>query len=106
MSLRPVLLTWKQHDNQELLRSPTQPDALLAFLPGEKITGKTLTPYPLGFARNGDYVGLTCAGPVIPSMLRYGSKLLRIDGGQAMLDFAAVSFKHLEKITVGDDRQR
>ena len=91
-----LFINLEQHDNGELLRSPLNL-MRFGFLPGETALESPANPdsLPVGFARNGDYVGLTCAA-CHTQHVRYGSKLLRIDGGQAMLDLP-LFLEHLEK---------
>lgn len=99
-----LFINLEQHDNGELLRSPLNL-MRFGFLPGEKSAANPDS-LPIGFARNGDYVGLTCAA-CHTQHVRYGNKLLRIDGGQAMLDLP-LFLEHLEKslsATIDDDEK-
>lgn len=83
----------EQHDNGELLRDPLN---MMRFglLPGVKSAANP-DALPIGFARNGDDVGLTCAA-CHTQHIRHDGKLLRIDGGQAMLDLQ-LFLENLEK---------
>ena len=94
----------EQHDDTALLSEPLNM-MRFGFLPGEK---SKLNPdaLPVGFARDGDNVGLTCAA-CHTQHIRYDGKLLRIDGGQAMLDLQ-LFLGHLQKslsATVGDSEK-
>ena len=73
----------EQHDNTVLLSDPLNM-MRFGFLPGEK-SKMNHGALPVGFARDGGNVGLTCAA-CHTQHIRYDGKLLRIDGGQAMLD--------------------
>lgn len=88
-----LFIRLEQHDSEELLRSPLNM-MRFGFLPGEK---SRLNPdaLPVGIARDGDYMGLTCAA-CHTQHIRHKGKLLRIDGGQAMLDLP-LFLQHLEK---------
>ena len=83
----------EQHDNPELLSDPLNM-MRFGFLPGEK-SAMNPDALPVGFARDGDNVGLTCAA-CHTQHIRYDGKLLRIDGGQAMLDLP-LFLEHLQK---------
>ena len=99
-----LFINLEQHDNGELLRSPLNL-MRFGFLPGEKSPANPDS-LPVGFARNGDYAGLTCAA-CHTQHVRYGSKLLRVDGGQAMLDLP-LFLEHLEKslsVTIDSDEK-
>ncbi len=71
-----------------------QPDASAKFLDPAHLTRLRLLPQrvtpnnpdglPVGFARHGDQVGLTCAA-CHTSQLEYGDTAMRIDGGQGLL---------------------
>ena len=73
----------EQADSPELLRDPLH---MLGFglVPGKKSVYNP-DALPVGFARDRDYVGLTCAA-CHTQLIQYQGKFLRIDGGQAMLD--------------------
>ena len=99
-----LFIRLEQHDNTALLSDPLNM-MRFGFLPGEK---SKLNPdaLPVGFARDGDNVGLTCAA-CHTQHIRYDGKLLRIDGGQAMLDLQ-LFLGHLQKslsATVGDSEK-
>ena len=97
-----LFIRLEQHDNRELLRSPLNM-MRFGFLPGEKSSANPDS-LPVGFAREGDYVGLTCAA-CHTQHIRHQGRLLRIDGGQAMLDLP-LFLEHLEKslsATINDD---
>lgn len=78
-----LFLHLERAGSTELLRSD---DNILrmGFIPGEK---STLNPdaLPVGFTRNDDYMGLSCAA-CHTQQLKYDNKIVRIDGGQAMAD--------------------
>ena len=96
-----LFIRLEQHDNTALLSDPLNM-MRFGFLPGEKSKMNPDT-LPVGFARTGDNVGLTCAA-CHTQHIRYDSKLLRIDGGQAMLDLQ-LFLDHLQKslsATAGD----
>ena len=88
-----IFINLEQHDNMGLLRDPLNM-MRFGFLPGEKSAMNPDT-LPIGFARNDDYAGLTCAA-CHTQHIRHKSRLLRIDGGQAMLDLP-LFLEHLEK---------
>ena len=96
-----LFIRLEQHDNTALLSDPLNM-MRFGFLPGEKSKMNPDT-LPVGFARTGDNVGLTCAA-CHTQHIRYDGKLLRIDGGQAMLDLQ-LFLDHLQKslsATAGD----
>ena len=88
-----LFLHLEQYDSQELLREPLHM-MRFGFLPGVE-SGTNPDALPIGFARDGDNVGLTCAA-CHTQHIRYDGKLLRIDGGQAMLDLP-LFLHHLEQ---------
>ena len=99
-----LFIRLEQHDNTALLSDPLNM-MRFGFLPGEKSKMNPDT-LPVGFARTGDNVGLTCAA-CHTQHIRYDSKLLRIDGGQAMLDLQ-LFLDHLQKslsATAGDSEK-
>ena len=94
----------EQHDNRELLREPLNM-MRFGFLPGVESAANP-DALPIGFARDRDNVGLTCAA-CHTQHIRYDGKLLRIDGGQAMLDLQ-LFLENLEKsltATLSDDEK-
>ncbi len=88
-----LFICLEQHDNGGLLRTPLNM-MRFGFIPGEK-SAKNPDALPIGVARDEDYVGLTCAA-CHTQQIRYGDKLLHVDGGQAMLDLP-LFLEHLEK---------
>ena len=83
----------EQHDSEALLSDPLHL-MRFGFLPGEQSAANP-DALPVGFARDGDNVGLTCAA-CHTQHIRYNGKLLRIDGGQAMLDLP-LFLEHLQQ---------
>ena len=49
------------------------------------------TGLPIGFSRNDDYIGLTCAA-CHTQQIKYNNKFIRIDGGQSMMDLPAFRY--------------
>ena len=99
-----LFIRLERHDNGELLSDPLNM-MRFGFLPGEK-SASNPDALPVGFARDGDNVGLTCAA-CHTQHIRYDGKLLRIDGGQAMLDLP-LFLEHLQKslsATIGDNEK-
>jgi len=88
-----LFIRLEQHDNEELLSDPLNM-MRFGFLPGRKSAANP-DALPIGFAKDGDHAGLTCAA-CHTQQIRYRDKLLRIDGGQAMLDLQRF-LEHLEK---------
>ena len=87
----------EQHDNEVLLSAPLNM-MRFGFLPGVRSAANPDV-LPVGFARDRDNVGLTCAA-CHTQHIRYDGKLLRIDGGQAMLDLP-LFLSHLEQSLAG-----
>lgn len=58
----------------------------LGFLPAKKSKSNP-DGLPIGFSRNNDYVGITCAA-CHTQQIKYQNKFIRIDGGQSMIDLA------------------
>ena len=87
----------EQHDNEALLSAPLNM-MRFGFLPGVQSAANP-DGLPIGFARDRDNVGLTCAA-CHTQHIRYEGKLLRIDGGQAMLDLP-LFLSHLERSLAG-----
>ena len=87
----------EQHDNEALLSAPLNM-MRFGFLPGVQSAANP-DALPIGFARDRDNVGLTCAA-CHTQHIRYDGKLLRIDGGQAMLDLP-LFLSHLEQSLAG-----
>ena len=99
-----LFLHLEQHDNGELLSDPLNM-MRFGFLPGVE-SDENPDALPIGFARDRDNVGLTCAA-CHTQHIRHDGKLLRIDGGQAMLDLQ-LFLEHLEKslaATLSDDEK-
>ncbi len=88
-----LFIRLEQHDSEELLRAPLNM-MRFGFLPGVK-SAQNPDSLAIGLARDGAYMGLTCAA-CHTQHIRYQGKLLRIDGGQAMLDLPRF-LEHLEK---------
>ena len=78
-----LFLHLEQHDNRELLRAPLNM-LRFGFLPGKEAKNNP-DGLAIGFARDDDHVGLTCAA-CHTQHIRHGDKLVRIDGGQPLLD--------------------
>jgi len=78
-----MFINLEQPNNTELFRTPGNM-LKYGFLPSSK---SKLNPdnLPIGFARNGDHLGLTCAA-CHTQQLKYQDKFIRIDGGQSMID--------------------
>ncbi len=78
-----IYLALEQADSEKLFN---QPGNILRFGFIPDSTSKT-NPLglPLGFAQNQDYMGPTCAA-CHTQQIRYGDRIIRIDGGQAMAD--------------------
>ena len=96
-----LFLRLERHDSRELLREPLHM-MRFGFLPGVESAANP-DALSIGFARDGDNVGLTCAA-CHTQHIRYDGELLRIDGGQAMLDLPQF-LEHLERslaATLGD----
>ena len=87
----------EQHDNEALLSAPMNM-MRFGFLPGVQSAANP-DGLPVGFARDRDNVGLTCAA-CHTQHIRYDGRLLRIDGGQAMLDLP-LFLSHLEQSLAG-----
>ncbi len=77
-------LNLEQADSEELFRSPANM-LRFGFIPGLQ-SAKNPDGLAVGFTRNGDYMGPTCAA-CHTQQIRYADDVLRIDGGQAMADF-------------------
>ena len=99
-----LFLRLERHDSRELLREPLNM-MRFGFLPGVQ-SAQNPDALPIGFARDRDNVGLTCAA-CHTQHIRYDGKLLRIDGGQAMLDLP-LFLEHLEQSLAStlNDRDR
>lgn len=81
-----IFLNLEQADSEELFRSPAHM-LRFGFIPFE--TSKANPDgLAIGFSRNDDYMGLTCAA-CHTQQLKYDNKIIRIDGGQAMADLPA-----------------
>ena len=78
-----IYLALEQADSREMFNSP-QNILRFGFIPGKSGPGNR-DGLPLGFARNDDYMGPTCAA-CHTQQLKYAGKIIRIDGGQAMAD--------------------
>jgi RoxA-like, cytochrome c-like len=78
-----IFLNLEQADNEELFRSPAYM-LRLGFIPGE-VSAANPDGLAIGFSRNADFMGPTCAA-CHTQQLKYGNKIIRIDGGQAMMD--------------------
>lgn len=65
----------------------SSPKSLLRFgyIPAP-VSNRNPDGLPVGFARNGDKFGFTCAA-CHTQLIKYGGKFIQIDGGQAMADF-------------------
>ncbi len=90
--LYDVFIHLEQHDSHRPLAEPLNM-MRFGFLPGVKSKANP-DALPIGFARDEGYVGLTCAA-CHTQQLRYQDKLIRIDGGQPMLDLP-LFLHHLE----------
>ena len=88
-----LFLRLERHDSEELLSDPLNM-MRFGFLPGVRSRANP-DALPIGFARNRDNVGLTCAA-CHTQHIRYNGTLLRIDGGQAMMDLQ-LFMEHLEQ---------
>jgi len=82
-----IFLNLEQAETQELFRSPAHMLGL-GFIPGLK-SDNNPDALPVGFSRNGDHMGPTCAA-CHTQQLKYADKIIRIDGGQAMADLPAL----------------
>ncbi len=78
-----IYLALEQADSENLFN---QPENILRFGFIPDVTSETNpSGLPLGFAQNKDYMGPTCAA-CHTQQIRYGDRIIRIDGGQAMAD--------------------
>ena len=73
----------EQADNEKLLRS-NENMLRIGFIPSLKSKSNP-DGLPIGLARNGDYMGPTCA-TCHTQQITYQDQILRIDGGQAFID--------------------
>lgn len=76
-----LFLHLEQADSEALLRSPEN-ILRLGFIPGN-VSAANPDGLPIGFARNENHLGLTCAA-CHTQQLKYENKIVRIDGGQGM----------------------
>ena len=78
-----IYLALEQADSENLFN---QGDNILrfGFIPATS-SDSNPSGLPLGFARNNDYMGPTCAA-CHTQQIKYGETIIRIDGGQAMAD--------------------
>ena len=99
-----LFLHLEQAGSDELLRSPHN-ILRMGFIPGK---AGDLNPdaLPIGFTRNEDYMGLTCAA-CHTQQLKYGNKIVRIDGGQGMGDLTMLMRAMAESIkaTLADENK-
>ncbi len=74
----------------------------LGFLPTKKSKSNP-DGLPIGFSRNDDYVGLTCAA-CHTQQIKYKDRFIRIDGGQSMIDLAQfrIAIESSMKSTLSD----
>ncbi len=78
-----IFINLEQADNESLLSNSFNL-LNLGFLPAKKSKNNP-DGLPVGFSRNKDYVGLTCAA-CHTQQIKYQDKFIRIDGGQSMID--------------------
>jgi len=78
-----LFLNLEQADSDELLRDD---DKMMSFgfLPVAK-SDNNPDGLPIGLARNGDHMGITCAA-CHTQEIKYNDQFIRIDGGQSFLD--------------------
>jgi hypothetical protein len=79
-------LSLEQADTIDLFRSPANMLRFGFVLGAESESNPD--GFPVGFTRNGDYMGPTCAA-CHTQQIKYADKIIRIDGGQAMADLPA-----------------
>ncbi|MHC8441515.1 MAG: di-heme-cytochrome C peroxidase [Candidatus Eutrophobiaceae bacterium] len=93
------LLHLEQADSPELFREPLNMLGY-GFVPGKR-SDYNPDGLPVGFARNRNYAGLTCSA-CHTQLIKHQGHFLRIDGGQAMLDFAGfiVDLEHSMEVTL------
>jgi len=78
-----LFLNLEQADNTDLLRSDHKMMSF-GFVPTAK-SDRNPDGLPIGLARNGDHMGITCAA-CHTQELKYKDQFIRIDGGQSFLD--------------------
>lgn len=78
-----IFINLEQADSENLL-SDSFNLLRLGFLPAKKSKNNP-DGLPIGFSRNEDYIGLTCAA-CHTQQIKYNNKFIRIDGGQSMMD--------------------
>ena len=73
----------EQAENDSLLRDENNMSRL-GFISADK-SKNNLDALPIGMARNGDHMGITCAA-CHTQQIMYQDQMIRIDGGQAFID--------------------